>query len=172
MMKKLYSNDTKYPALNSPSLPRGDTAATPEQQDTQQMLVGHVASLAVRVEELKQKGAASITGDLTHWLSAQFVAAATKAEASAEGGCIDLKILHALGASIVHLRVGDQNAERLRIIRSRLDFDIRKFQHNQLEEFKKWSQNEKVKKVEMTDEQYAQNIQLLGKELFGEDWDD
>jgi len=148
-----------------------DTAGT-EEQGTPQKLIEHARRLRSQVAALKQKGSASITGDLTCWLSAQFVAAGEKAAAQATDGCIELKILHALTIPIVHLRIGDQNAERLAIISKRLELDIGKYQRNRLEQFLKWNENEKVKKLEMTDESYAEKIELLGQELFGEDWRD
>jgi len=143
-----------------------------EEHVARQLLFHHVRQLDADTAELKQQqGTSTLTDHLSTWLAALFVVAAKTAANQAGGCCVDLKTLRLLTAGVCALRRGDQYAEWLRLGQQRLELENSKNRHNQVEAFRKWNKDEKVRAVAASRDSNAETIDALGRSMF-EDWDD
>jgi hypothetical protein len=92
---------------------------------------------------LQAEGSPALTDTLALWLAARY-AVATRQVAGAESA-EGWRLLRELCADVVELRRGDHHAARLRIERERLDRERERTEEEVLEQFERWTQNQKVR---------------------------
>ncbi|MGB8355626.1 MAG: hypothetical protein WCD79_17135 [Chthoniobacteraceae bacterium] len=178
MTQNYTSNDTEPPppdgqlTVSTHQPPPRDHARRSENRNPQSLLQS-IDSLFDEVDELQRDKPTRISDGIAHWLIAQYAFAAKEEAANVRGGPMDLKTLRSISAPVAALRGGDHSAAWVAVWENRLKFDERRDIRNvtnTIETFMKWSENEKVKATLESDASYAEKIEMLATELFGEGW--
>ena len=119
--------------------------------------------------ELQGEGRPPLTDTLAAWLTARY-AVATRQLATTEGVAY-WRRLRELCADLAELRRGDHSAERLRLEREHLALARGRTERERVEEFMAWADRPEVRERLRSTATQAEQIQALGRLMFGEDFD-
>jgi len=112
-----------------------------------------------------------LTDKLALWLAARYLVASRVFQTSDSEQ--NWRVLRELCADIVELRRGDHRAERLRLERQRLEFDQAQASKNLKEQFYEWAIDPDIREqICRGFKSRAEQIEMLGKFMFGDDWRD
>ena len=143
-----------------------DNAASSHQE-----AMAEVRCVVAEAKELSQAADGALTDNLAIWTAGRYAIASRRLAAESKNGAIDWNLLRALCHDLVDLRRGDHSAESLRIERERLEMDRAEQKEYLEKQFWVWAKEnrEKICQGFMTNEQ---KIEILGRQMFGEDWRD
>jgi hypothetical protein len=137
----------------------------------QQETIELVRHMDADSDELSQASKIRLTDLLAQRLAARYVLVARKLNQPNGDGELDPKLLRELCGDIVALRKGDHSAERLKLERERLEFDREQLRKLREEDFQQWAREHREEICEGY-KTYDERTELLGKAIFGDEWDD
>ena len=136
-----------------------------------QEAMAEVRCVVAEAKELTQAAGGALTDSLATWMAGRYAIDIRRLAAESKNGALDSDQLRALCHDLVDLRRGDHRAESLRIEREWLEMERAEKKEDLEKLCREWAKENQEKICEgfMTNEQ---KIEILGRQMFGENWRD